>query len=136
MNKNKVILLTPSDMVDWGSPKILTIGAKDILLYGNPAKSENYVFRFKLPKHFEIKPFMLNSICFLTVIEGEILFGEGDIFIKKSMSILPAKSFCHIPDNYPVYFVSNEPTILQFHGTGPVDIKYINPTDDPRNHSI
>ena len=133
MNKNKIKLLTPSDMTSWGDPQVLAMGAKDIILYGNPGKTENYIFRFKLPKHFEIKPFMLSSTCFLTVIEGEILMGEGDQFINKDMTILPTQSFCCIPGNYPIYFVSNEQTILQFHGVGPIDMKYVNAIDDPRN---
>lgn len=128
-----MLLMTPSTMVNWGNPQVLTAGASDIILYGNPGKSENYVFRFKLPKNFEIKPFILNITCFLTVIDGEVLMGEGDQFKKDLMSILPAKSFCNIPDNYPIYFVSNEESILQFHGTGPVNLTYINVADDPRN---
>ncbi|HSW93004.1 MAG TPA: cupin domain-containing protein [Gammaproteobacteria bacterium] len=132
MNK-KILLLTPNKMVSWGDPQVLAKGAKDIILYGNPGKAENYLFRFKLPKHFEIKPFILSSICFLTVIEGDILIGEGDKFEKNLMTILPAQSFCCIPENYPIYFMSSEQTILQFHGIGPVDMKYVNSTDDPRN---
>ncbi len=125
MSDNELILLTPDEMVNWGSPHVLNKGARDIILYGNPAKVENYVFRFKLPKNFEIKPFILNAQIFLTVIEGEILIGKGDKFIKNSMKILTSKSFCFIPDNYPIYFISSEETILQFHGIGPVDFNYI-----------
>lgn len=133
MTKNKIILLTPTDMVNWGNPQVLATGAKDIILYGNPGKAENYIFRFKLPKSFEIKPFILSSTCFLTVLEGEILIGKGEKFIRNSMIILSAQSFCCIPENYPIYFMSNEQTILQFHGMGPVNMKYVSTIDDPRN---
>lgn len=133
MSKNRMMLLTPCDMTSWGNPQVLAIGAKDIILYGNPGKNENYVFRFKLPNNFEIKPFTLSSICFLTVIEGEILIGEGDKFDKNLMSVLPAMSFCCIPENYPIYLMNNEQTILQFHGIGPVEMKYVSEIDDPRN---
>src|SRR5262249_32603715 len=131
MAKNKIMLITPANMLHWGTPQVLAKDAKDIILYGNPAKDENYGFRFKIPKDFEIKPFILSSTCFLTVMEGEILIGEGNKFSKSAMHILPVQSFCYIPDNYPIYFVSNEETILQFHGIGPIDIKYVDITDDP-----
>lgn len=129
----KVTILTPSEMINWGNPEVLTTGAKDIILYGSPGKSENYVFRFKLPKHFEIKPFILSTACFLTVIEGEILIGEGNQFIENIMNNLPTKSFCCIPGNCPVYFKCKETAILQFHGIGPINLSYVNKIDDPRN---
>lgn len=132
MTENKLLLQTSFNRENWGNPQVLAAGAKDILLYGNPGKPENYVFRFKLPNHFEIQPFSLNTLCFLTVIEGEILIGEGEKFIRNSMRILPTGGFCSIPENYPVYFASATETILQFHGTGPIDIQYVRFSDDPR----
>ena len=136
MAKNKIKLLIADDLVNWGSPKVLATGAKDILLHGNPGEFGNYVFRFQLPKHFEIQPFILTSLCFLTIIKGEILIGEGNQFIKNSMSTLPVHGFCCIPANSPIYFLSNEESILQFSGVGPIDIQYINPKDDPRNQIL
>lgn len=131
--KNTIILLTPNDMIDWGNPQVLAIGAKDILLYGNPGHNENYTFRFKLPGNYKIEPFILTSTCFLTVVNGEIFIGKGDKFVKDSMQILPSGSFCCIPDNNPIYFMNRKKTILQFHGVGPVQLKYINKIHDPRN---
>ncbi len=121
----KIILFTPSDMINWGNPQVLTKGAKDILLYGNPGKPENYTFRFKFPENYKIEPFILTSSSFLTVIDGEIFIGEGNKFDKKFMKGMPTGSFCNIPDNHPVYFMNERPTILQFHGIGPIDLKYL-----------
>lgn len=55
-------------MVNWGNPSVLKSGAKDIILFGHPGQSECYTFRFKLPRNFNIEPFFLTSMCFLTVI--------------------------------------------------------------------
>ncbi len=129
----QILLQAPNDMVQWGNPLVLTKGAKDILLYGNPGKTGNYTFRFKLPESYKIEPFILTSPSFLTVIEGEIFIGEGNKFDKSSMKDLPAGSFCHIPSKHPIYFLSEKQAILQFHGLGPIELKYLNAAHDPRN---
>lgn len=131
MTKNNLKIITPTDMINWGDPQVLSIGAKDIVLYGNPSKAGDYVFRFKLPDNFEIKPFILSTTSFLTVLEGEVLIGEGDKFTKTSMRVLPTASFCCIPDNYPINFLIKEPALLQFHGMGPIEMKYMQPKDLP-----
>ncbi len=128
----KIILLTPGDMVNWGSPQVLTKGAKDILLYGNPGETESYTFRFKLPENYKIEPFVLTSQSFLTVIDGEVFIGEGNTFDKNSMKSVATGSFCTIPDNHPIYFMNKGQATLQFHGIGPLDLKYLNEVDDPR----
>ena len=129
----KILLQTPNDMTQWGNPIVLTKGAKDILLFGNPGKTGNYTFRFKLPENYKIEPIILTSPSFLTVIEGEIFIGEGNKFDKSSMKGMPAGSFCNIPSNHPIYLMSEKQVTLQFHGLGPIELKYLNEAHDPRN---
>jgi quercetin dioxygenase-like cupin family protein len=128
-----LILLPVEKMNPWGKPKTLPAGARDYVLSGNPGKPELYTFRFELPAHYKIPPFLLKSTSYVTVISGELYVGEGNKFIRTSQQILSAGSYMVIPANVPLYFETDKKTILQFHGIGPIDVDYISEQDDPRS---
>lgn len=132
--QEQLILLPVEKMGSWGKPKTLPPGAHDYLLSGNPGKSGLYTFRFELPAHYKIPPFLLTSTSYITVISGKLYVGEGNEFVKSNQHVLPAGSYVVAPANKPLYFWTKEKTILQFHGIGPVDVNYIIPSDDPRNN--
>jgi hypothetical protein len=120
-------------MIPWGKPKTLPSGAHDYLLSGNPGKAELYTLSFQLPANYKIRPFLLAEQCYITVISGQLYVGEGDIFKKSNKHVLSAGSFIMIPADTHLFFWTNEKAILQLHGIGPLDVKYINPLDDPRS---
>lgn len=130
--EENLILLSATKMTSWGKPKTLPPGARDYLLSGNPGKPELYTFRFELPGNYKIPPFSLTATCYLTVISGKLYLGEGDQFGKNNPHILPAGSFIVIPKNKHLYFWTHKKTVLQFNGIGPLDVNYINTSDDPR----
>lgn len=123
---NTLILLSPEKMQPWGHPKILPPGAQDYILLGNPEKSELYTFRFQLPAHYQIPPFKLTALCCMTVLSGELYIGQGDRFEKKNYHAMSAGSFIIIPTDTPLYFWTQEKTVLQFHGIGPINFIYMN----------
>lgn len=129
---NEFMILTPKELTAWGEPQVLLPGAKDIILYGNPGKKEHYTFRFQLPKNYKIQPFIVTTICFLTIIEGDIYLGKGAKFVEDSMDLLPTLSFCAIPAKIPVYMMTIDKVILQFHGMGSIAIDYVDKQNDPR----
>jgi hypothetical protein len=128
----QLVLLPVEKMSSWGKPKTLPPGAHDYLLSGNPGKPGLYTFRFELPSHYKIPPFSLSSTSYITVISGKLYVGEGRKFVKNNQHILPAGSYIVAPAYKPLYFWTEEKTILQFHGVGPIDVNYINLSDDPR----
>ena len=66
------------------------------------------------------------STCGLTINSGE----KVD---EAALKGLPAGSFFHLPAGMAHYLWSETETIVQLNGTGPFDVKYIDPKDDPRN---
>jgi hypothetical protein len=67
----------------------------------------------------------------ITVIRGTILLGMGETFDRAKLRELPAGSYARLPKGGPHFNLYQGETIVQFHGIGPYDIKYVNPADDP-----
>ena len=51
-----ITALSPDEMIDWGTPKTLSVGAQDYVLHGNPEKRGIYSVRLKLPANYKIPP--------------------------------------------------------------------------------
>jgi hypothetical protein len=49
------------------------------------------------------------------------------------MKQMPAGTYGYWPAGMAHFVSAKGETVLQFHGTGPWTINYINPADDPRN---
>jgi hypothetical protein len=69
----------------------------------------------------------------LTVISGTFNIGTGDRFDEAAGKALEAGGFVVLPAGMKHYAWSRTETVLQIHGKGPFEIKYVNPADDPRN---
>ena len=48
------------------------------------------------------------------------------------MRATPAGTYGYWPAGMPHFVSATGETILQFHGTGPWSLRYVNPADDPR----
>jgi quercetin dioxygenase-like cupin family protein len=131
-------VVVSSNDVKWGpaSPK-LPPGAEFSRLVGDPFKpGEPYVFRAKLPDGYSVPPHWHPMDENVTVIQGTFLLGFGERIEKTNMRELPAGSYAMLPKEVPHYNVMRGETILQFHGIGPYDIRYVDPTDDPTNRAL
>lgn len=58
--------------------------------------------------------------------------GTGDKLNIKAGKALPVGSFAITPAGVN-HYANTEEVIILSHGMGPVDFKYVNPADDPRN---
>ena len=52
--------------------------------------------------------------------------------LSPTLSPLAPGSFVHLPAGMPHYAWAEVETIVQINGTGPFDVTYIDPKDDPR----
>lgn len=124
--QDKFLILPIEKMHHWGKPKTLPSGAHDFILSGNPGKHELYAFRFELPANYKIPPFVLTSTSYITVISGKLYISEGNKISKSDRYLLSSGSYIVVPPNKPLTFLTKEKTILQFHGMGPLNVKYVN----------
>jgi len=123
----------PGDDYTWGdAPPALSKGAKLAVLQGDPGKPEPYTVRLALPANYRIAPHFHTQAESVTVISGTLLVGMGDKFDVKDMKTFKPGGFKSIAGGVHHYAMTKGATELQIHGTGPFDITYINPEDDPR----
>lgn len=128
------IMIYPVEELKWREgPPSLPKGAMIALLEGNPSKTEPFVFRVKLPDGYRIPPHTHPMMERITVISGTLHIGMGDRFDEKLTKAMPAGAYGHWPAGMKHFAYVKGETVLQFHGTGPWTIQYVNPADDPRN---
>jgi quercetin dioxygenase-like cupin family protein len=122
------------DAIKWGpAPPSLPPGAQAAILLGSPAKEGAFVLRLKFPAGFAVPPHRHSKDEFVTVISGEFGVAAGEKLDRAAAKPLPAGSFVHLPAGMPHYAVAHGEVIVQINGTGPFDVKYVEPKDDPRN---
>lgn len=125
--------VVPGDAVAWGpAPPSLPPGAQAAVLLGNPGKEGPFVLRLKFPAGFVVPPHRHSKDEFVMVITGRFAVGAGETLDREGSKALPPASFVHLPAGMPHYALAQEETVVQVNGTGPFDVTYINPKDDPR----
>ena len=126
--------LFPASEIKWADgPASLPKGARMAILEGDPAKEGPFVFRLKVPDGYRVPPHTHPKVERITVISGTFNIGMGDTFDPKALRPMPAGTYGHWPAGMKHFVSATGETVLQFHGTGPWTITYVNPRDDPRN---
>jgi quercetin dioxygenase-like cupin family protein len=125
--------LFPSSDMKWkDGPPSLPKGAQIAVLEGDPAKEGPFVFRVKVPDGYRVPPHTHPKTERITVIAGTFNIGMGKKFDPRAMKPMPAGTYGYWPAGMEHFVSAKGETILQFHGTGPWTINYIDPADDPR----
>ncbi len=125
--------VVPGDAVQWGAaPPSLPPGAQAAVLLGSPAKEGPFVLRLKFPAGFIVPPHRHSKDELVTVISGAFGIGSGETLDRASAKPLPPASFIHLPAGMPHYALAEAESVVQINGTGPFDVVYVDPKDDPR----
>jgi quercetin dioxygenase-like cupin family protein len=119
-----------ADEVVWKDDTLFK-GVQIANLLGDPAKAETVVMRVKFPPNFKI-PLHTHPVQeVITVLSGTFWDAMGDD-TEKGMMLKPG-SLLMLPANHTHrVWTTDEETIIQLSFTGPFDITFINPADDPR----
>jgi quercetin dioxygenase-like cupin family protein len=128
--------VVPADAVKWGAaPPSLPPGAQAAALLGHPAKEGPFVLRLKFPAGFVIPPHRHSKDEFVTVIAGGFAIAAGERLDRAAAKPLPPASFVHLPAGMPHFAWTETETVVQINGTGPFDVVYLDPADDPRKRT-
>jgi ChrR-like protein with cupin domain len=129
------MIQTPQE-AQWGpAPSMLPPGAQIAVLSGDPTKSMPYAVRLKFPANYNIPAHSHPTDENVVVTSGAVTFGMGDKLNRtapgnKTIGVGGYTVATAGMNHYA--FTTQESTIVLF-GTGPVEFKYVNPSDDPRN---
>ncbi len=122
-----------SATIEWGDPPPgLPAGAKFAVLSGNPGAQGVFTARLQAPAGYKIPAHSHPTDELTTVISGTLHLGTGDKLDESKGDAIAAGSFTAMPAGMKHYAYMTEDTVVQISGSGPFEIKYVNPNDDPR----
>jgi Domain of unknown function (DUF4437) len=129
-------VLDNPETVNWGpAPPLIPAGAQIAVLSGNPMASGPYSIRLKFPANYAIPAHSHPTDENVVVVSGSLTFGMGDKLAKGAAdnTTLPVGGYALMPANMNHYAFTTQETTIVLYGQGPVEFKYVNPADDPRN---
>jgi len=121
------------DQVKFGpAPPFLPPGAQLAVLEGDPmASSGDFTIRLKMPDGYKLAPHTHPNRENVTVLSGTLKVGMGDQFDGSKMAAFPAGSFAYLDPSMHHYGMAVGETVVQIHGAAPLQVKYVNASDDP-----
>jgi quercetin dioxygenase-like cupin family protein len=129
------VIQTPAEAA-WGpAPPLVPAGAQIAVLSGDPTKSVPYAVRLKFPANYAIPAHSHPTDENVVVTSGALTFGMGDKLNKSAAGnkTLAVGGYALMPANMNHFAYTTSETTIVLYGQGPVEFKYVNPADDPRN---
>ena len=118
----------------WGpAPAALPPGAKIAVVDGDPTKTGPFTIHLLLPSRYSIAPHSHPTDETITVLRGTFRYGMGDKWNTKSMQALSRGGSGTMKAGQNHYARAVGRTEISIQSTGPFEITYVNPKDDPRN---
>jgi len=115
----------------WGpAPPDLPKGAEIAVLHGDPAKKAPFTVRLKFPVGYKIPPHWHTKDEQLTILSGTLILHMGDT-MEAPATTFTAGGFHFLPGKMHHAAEAKGETTVQLDGTGPFDIHYLNPADNP-----
>ena len=122
-----------ADKIDWQDEPILPKGAKSALILGDPSKAGVFIAWLKFPANYPIPPHTHPYTEVVTVLKGKLGNGMGEELDTTAGEMLNTGDSFVLPAGHAHYvWTEDEETIVELIATGPWDITYTNPADDPR----
>jgi hypothetical protein len=111
----------------------LPAGAKMAVVSGDPAKSGPFVVRIKMPANYTVPPHHHPTDEVVRVVSaGALSYGMGDKLDKSNVGSLTKGYHVTMQSGMNHYVFTTDPVDVQVNGTGPFQIVYVDPKDDPR----
>ena len=127
------VMQSPAEAT-WGpAPPMLPPGAQIAVLSGDPGKPAPYTVRLKFPANYDIPAHSHPTDENVSVVSGALFLGMGDKMDKAAGKSVGPGGYALAPANMNHFAFTKQETTILLYGLGPVEFKYVNPKDDPRN---
>lgn len=112
-------------------PPSLPAGAQIVVLDGDPRTEGPFTIRLKMPPGYKIPPHTHPTAERLTVISGTVHLGIGEKFDESAGRKLNVGDFAVVPAGVAHFAWSTSEAVLQIHGEGPFQRKFVDPAHEP-----
>jgi quercetin dioxygenase-like cupin family protein len=113
-----VVTVTP-DALQWQRMPQFADGRERVVLVGNPEAGGDWVYRVRVPQPIRVEAHTHPVDEYITVLEGNWLFGLGTVFDAAKLVSYPPGSFVRIPANTPHFVATGKGVvIIQSSGSG------------------
>jgi hypothetical protein len=120
----------------WGpAPPSLPSGAKVAVVSGDPAKAGPFTIRIDMPPDYAIRPHHHPTIEEVRLLEGTLHLGHGPKWDEQAMKAVAPDQPVSIPAKQPHFVHAASHVVVEVQSTGPFEVTYVNPKDDPRTGS-
>jgi quercetin dioxygenase-like cupin family protein len=127
--------ILPEDIV-WQPFAAFPPGAQLAVLVGHPSEPGPYVIRVKVTLDVKLMPHRHPEDRIYTVMSGVFYVGRGEKFDGDQVKAYPPGSVIVLPGNTPhFHWAKSGEYVTQVTAIGPLGLNYLNPNDDPRNHT-
>jgi quercetin dioxygenase-like cupin family protein len=129
------VIQAPED-AKWGpAPPFIPRGAQIAVLSGDPSKSVPYAVRLKFPANYAIPAHSHPTDENVVVTSGAVTFGMGNKLVKGAAAnkTVGVGGYFLAPTGMNHFAYTTSESTIVLYGIGPVEFKYVDPNDDPRN---
>ena len=130
------VVATVADAKFGPAPPMLPPGAQLAVLSGNPMGTGAYAVRVRFPANYAIPAHSHPTDENVVVSAGSVTFGMGDKLSKTAAGnkTIHGGGYALAPTGMNHYaFAGASGAEIVLYGQGPVEFKYVDPADDPRN---
>lgn len=125
--------VTHAAATTWGpAPPALPPGAQAAVLVGNPGQPGVFTLRLKMPAGYRVPRHWHPTDEAVTLLEGDLTLSMGAADMANDEALSPG-DFVNLPAKMHHMASSKGGAVVQIQSTGPFEINYIDPKDDPRN---
>ena len=118
----------------WGpAPPMLPPGSSVEVLAGDPSQSVPVTLRAKVPEGYRIPPHSHPTDENVVILSGTVGFGMGDKMDMSALKLLRVGGYALMPAGMNHYAYAKTAASFILYAQGPIEFKYVNPADDPRN---